>query len=485
LFVLRVCFQNDHQSETVPKHSPPYRKSLTTVSPNPSEHIMSNRIKSLIQAIRNGFARITSRREPIIGDDTLAETVVAPAPYRGPDIGQRIGNGLRRYRWTALGMLIVGGIGYGLYSHPPLRTVEAGETGVRINRMTGDVSEWRDGTVLVLPALHQWRTVQLRDQSYRPASRQGAGDAPFQSVEGLSFGADLVVRYAIDSSQIAALASKLPDNIEGELVEPAVQGVIFKVLARYTVREIFSSKRAEIQQTIEAELKPRLASDGILLRSVQMGKVELPDDYRRGMEKLLAEELESEKMRFTLELKDKRVKETALDAEAQKVRREKAAEAAANEQIIAARAQEEAMKHVLPFKQKQIEQRQLEAEAERLVRIKAAEGSAQARRIEANGEADSRQKLADAEAYRLDRVGKVASEQMAREGALISKHPLLIQKTMADKLSDKISVIIAPPSTNGDFIGASLLGTTRNGKGGNDREEQVSRVANGSDKEGE
>ena len=81
------------------------------------------------------------------------------------------------------------------------------------------------------------------------------------------------------------------------------------------------------------------------------------------------------------------------------------------------------MKHVLPFKQKQIEQRQLEAEAERLVRIKAAEGSAQARRIEANGEADSRQKSSPMlEAYRLDRVGKVASEQMAREGALISKH---------------------------------------------------------------
>jgi hypothetical protein len=29
---------------------------------------------------------------------------------------------------------------------------------------------------------------------------------------------------------------------------------------------------------------------------------------------------------------------------------------------------------------------------------------------------------------------------------------------MADKLSDKISVIIAPPPTNGDFIGAALLG---------------------------
>ncbi len=75
-------------------------------------------------------------------------------------------------------------------------------------------------------------------------------------------------------------------------------------------------------------------------------------------------------MRYTLELKDKQVKESELVAEAEKVRREKAAEAAGNEQIIAAKAQEEAMKHVLPFKQKQIEQRQLEAEAEKGARLK-------------------------------------------------------------------------------------------------------------------
>jgi regulator of protease activity HflC (stomatin/prohibitin superfamily) len=105
--------------------------------------------------------------------------------------------------------------------------------------------------------------------------------------------------------------------------------------------------------------------------------------------------------------------------------------------VIAAKAQEEAMKHVLPFKQRQIEQRQLEAEAEKVSRIKAPEGAAQARRIEANGEADARQKLADAEVYRMDKVGKSNAEQMGREGALLSRHPLLIQKTMADKLSTR------------------------------------------------
>jgi hypothetical protein len=37
---------------------------------------------------------------------------------------------------------------------------------------------------------------------------------------------------------------------------------------------------------------------------------------------------------------------------------------------------------------------------------------------------------------------------------------LLIQKTLADKLSDKIQVIIAAPPADGGFIGASLLGGT-------------------------
>ena len=129
------------------------------------------------------------------------------------------------------------------------------------------------------------------------------------------------------------------------------------------------------------------------------------------------------------------------------------------EQVIAARAQEETMKHILPFKQKQIEQRQLEAEAEKVARIRSAEGAAEARRIEARGEADSRQKLAEAEAYRLDLVGKANAGQMEREGVLLAHYPLLIQKTLADKLSDKVQVIIAPTPAAGQFIGSSLLGT--------------------------
>jgi len=360
-------------------------------------------------------------------------------------------------------VLLVAGLAvasaYVLWKNPPLASIEHGEVGVRSNRLTGSTTELHEGSAIVLPGLHTLRTLPLRDQVYRPqGSLHADGESPFQSVEGLSLGVDLSVRYALDPTRVSSMAGNLPNDLGADIVQPAVNGVIYKVMARYTVREIFSSKRAELQQAIETELKPRLAADGVMLKGVTLGKIDLPEDYRRGMDRLLAEELAAEKMRYTLVLKEKQVEQSALEAQADGVRREKQAEAAAREQIIAAKAQEEAMKHVLPFKQKQIEQRQLEAEAEKQARVKGAEASAQARRIEAQGEADSRQKLADAEAYRLQKVGLANSEQMAREGALITRHPLLIQKTLADKLSDKVQVIIAPPPADGGFIGSTLLG---------------------------
>jgi regulator of protease activity HflC (stomatin/prohibitin superfamily) len=403
---------------------------------------------------------MSSRQEEL---KELIETLIAtPARALGRAIasaGRALAGFAQRHRIQLVAIGFLAAVGYGLWTHSPLQTVGRGVVLVRTNTLTSSVQLFGEGSVLVLPGVHTARTYPVRDQVYRPAgSSSASGSSPFQSVEGLSLGVDLAVRYAVDPARLLRSSKDMPDDLEEDVVRPSVQGVIYKLFARYTVREIFSSKRAEIQQTIESELKPRFAAAGLVLRGVEMGKVDLPQDYRRGMDRLLAEELETEKMRFTLELKDKKVKETALDAEADKVRRQKAAEASAQEQVIAAQAQEEAMKHVLPFKEKQIEQRRLEAEAGKVAAIRSAEGMAEARRIQAHGEADSRQTLADAEVYRLEKIGQANAGQMEREGALIQRYPLLIEKTLADKLSDKIQVIIAPPPKDGGFIAATLLG---------------------------
>jgi regulator of protease activity HflC (stomatin/prohibitin superfamily) len=370
-----------------------------------------------------------------------------------------LATGLWRFRGRVATIAVFSLIVYGLCTHPPFASVPRGEVLARSDALDGSVSVYSTGTILVVPGIHQVRRYSIRDQVYRPTeSASATGPAPFQSIEGLSIGVDLTVRWTVDRTRLAQMSKEFPDDIGTELVAPAVQGIVYPTFARYSVREIFSQRRAEIRDELIAALRPKFTAMGLVLREVEMGKVDLPPDYRAGMEKLLAEELETEKIHYTLQLKEAQVKQQQLEAEADKVRRQTAAEAAGQEQVIAARAQEETMKHILPFKQKQIEQRQLEAEADKVARIRTAEGAAEARRIEARGEADSRQKLADAEAYRLDLVGKANAGQMEREGVLVARYPLLIQKTLADKLSDKVQVIIAPLPAAGKFIGSSLIG---------------------------
>jgi regulator of protease activity HflC (stomatin/prohibitin superfamily) len=339
-----------------------------------------------------------------------------------------------------LAVLSLVGLTVGFVYMKPVRTINPGEVGVRVNRVTGHIEQLHEGWALVLPGIHELRRLPLRDQIYRPSRDDGSG--VYQTADGLTIGVDVAVRYALDPAHAIAVAEELPTEVGRELVEPVVDGVLHRTFAKHSVREIFSTERAEIQAAIEAELKPTLLPDGIVLRNVFIGHVDLPADYRAGLESLLTSELTA--------------KTVAITAEADKVKREKSAEAAGQEQIIAAKSQEEAMKHVLPFKEKEIEQRRLEAEASKVARIKQAEGEAEARRIEAAGEADSRKKLAEAEAQRIDVTGRASAEQMAREAALIQKNPLLIQKTLADKLSDKIQVIIAPPGNK--FIAGGILG---------------------------
>ena len=358
--------------------------------------------------------------------------------------------------------LVVMGAGYGLFRHPPVQTLAPGEAGVRINAVSGEALQFGEGPVWLMPGVHALRRYSLRDRVLRDAnSMRATGSAPFQTSDGLSIGVDLTIRYALDGAAIQSYASRLPDDIDRMVVEPMLRGTAYKTFSHYAVKEIFSTRRNEIQAEIEKALGPRLKADGILLRGVDMGLVDLPAEYRQSLERMLQQELETEQMKHTLLLREQQVKQASLEAQADLVRREKNAEASAREQVIAAKAQADAMVQVIVYKHRQIEQRKLEADADKVMRVGAAETNAEARRIEAAGEADSRRKLAEAEVFRAENLARVSGDQMEREGLALSRHPLLVQKEMADKLSDKIQVIVMPPGKDGEIIDAALFGKLR------------------------
>ena len=218
---------------------------------------MTNRLKTLVSAVRSSFANLFTSKNPSYGAPGAGDAnenseseyqSEYPAEFQvktRPSIFTP-----QFFKATAAVSLI--GLGtYALYTHPPLKTVQRGEIGLRANQLTGNVSAFREGSVIVIPGLHQMRKYSLQDQLYRPSKNRSSSDAPFQSVEGLSLGVDLAVRYAIDPTKLVSNAKGLPDDVGTQIVEPLVQGVMYKAFTKYTVKEIFSRKRGEIQQIIE------------------------------------------------------------------------------------------------------------------------------------------------------------------------------------------------------------------------------------------
>ena len=132
--------------------------------------------------------------------------------------------GLVRARVVMIICAALGLAGYLLWKYAPVQSVDRGEIAVRSDLKTGRISVFNAGSFWAVPHLQEVRRLSTRDQVYRPErSAKANGEAPFQSVEGLSLGVDLSVRYAIDPTRVASFSKSLPDDISGELVDPAVR----------------------------------------------------------------------------------------------------------------------------------------------------------------------------------------------------------------------------------------------------------------------
>jgi regulator of protease activity HflC (stomatin/prohibitin superfamily) len=219
------------------------------------------------------------------------------------------------------------------------------------------------------------------------------------------------------------------------------------------VRELFAVKREEVRAAASAGITKKLGADGIIVKEVLVRDMLLPAEYAKGLEGLLLKEQENELLTVELEVKQKNVRAAELEAEADKARQIKAAEAQAQVTVLAAKAQADAMQHTLPLKEKQIQQTRLEAEARKESTVKNAEALAQAKIIDSKAELERQKLMADAEDHRIRRVAGAKAEQLKLEAEVLKQNPLLIQKIIAEKLSDKVQIMMVP--NDGKFFFAN------------------------------
>src|SRR5262249_13581712 len=68
----------------------------------------------------------------------------------------------------------------------------------------------------------------------------------------------------------------------------------------------------------------------------------------------------------------------------------------------------------------------------------------QAKIIDSKAELERRNLLADAEASRIRKVAAADAERMKTEAVLLKQNPLLINKIVAERLSDKLQLMMVP-----------------------------------------
>jgi len=128
------------------------------------------------------------------------------------------------------------------------------------------------------------------------------------------------------------------------------------------------------------------------------------------------------------------------------------------------------MQYTLPLKEKQIQQSRLEAEARKESTIKNAEAAAEAKVIDSKADMERRKLLADAEADRIRVTAAADAERLKSEGAVLKQNPLLINKIVAERLSDKLQIMMVPADGKFFFANDVLRSMNMANRGGQTEE---------------
>ncbi len=312
-------------------------------------------------------------------------------------------------RWRdsgRLGLLAILPVLFGLM----IAVIPSGFAGVRVSQLTGP----RQGTLypgvhFVWPLIEEVALYNTRDQVYAtmivtdPKAKQEGLRA--QTKEGLTVGLAVAVRYRLDPSKLYTIHTTLPADLQEEVVAPVVSSAFREMTTNYPTKELFANKREEVRHAAEGIIARHLAKDGLVAHEVILRDLQLPAEYAKGLEMLLLKEQENERLTVELEAKQKQVKVALMEAESQKE-----------------------------------------------ISIKNAEGMAQAKVLDSKAELERLNRMAEAEETKIRRVAMANSEKMKLEAEVLKQNPALIQKIIAERISDKLQIMMVPSDGKNFFM---------------------------------
>lgn len=204
----------------------------------------------------------------------------------------------------------------------------------------------------IVPFAERVERYSILNQTYTMSSAADEGTSisddsiQVRTKDGQQVYIDASVIYAVDPLKATDLYRTWRFNFQDGLVRPQARGVIRDVASQYGVEEIVSSKRAEMELLITAELENIFTKNNLVLRDFVLRNIRFSDEYAAAVEQKQIAEQQAQQAAFVVEQKKQEAEQARQIAQGQ-----------ADAVVIAAKGEAEAL----------LIQAQAEAEANRLL----------------------------------------------------------------------------------------------------------------------
>ena len=147
--------------------------------------------------------------------------------------------------------------------------------------------------------------------------REQQRDEPMDVLDksGLSISMDITVRFNPIFNEIGYLHEQFGINYINVLVIPEVRSTVRQVAGRYTAEEIYSTKRAEVEQAIINETKEVLGKNYIQMKALLIRSINLPEQIKNAIESKLQQEQESLAYEYLLTKETSEAERRRIEAE--------------------------------------------------------------------------------------------------------------------------------------------------------------------------
>lgn len=120
------------------------------------------------------------------------------------------------------------------------------------------------------------------------------------SKEGLSITSQISILYRLEKNEVAKIVNNIGLNYEG-IIANVFRSASADICAQYFAKDMHSGKRSEIEADILKRMSNNLLNKGIVIESVLMKSIQLPQGLAQSIESKLRAEQDAMRMEFVLQ----------------------------------------------------------------------------------------------------------------------------------------------------------------------------------------